>query len=182
MISISVSDLQLISELSTLSEFDIVNPDNDEKVAKYLYAIGMDCYDYPYCFVPNRHRNLQGQDIVGFRAIGEIRCDVEYRNSYLAGITERLIISSYTDPSCTEEIAELAFKTRNWEEYLNDNDSLDWDESRAIFPLDQLEENWEEAEATIKELEDVLYSIRGSCYNSSGSLKMMHEYKKGCDD
>lgn len=177
MISISLSDMKLISELSHLSEIQMIHPAADDLMAKYLYKIGMDCYDFPFLYIPNKHRNLRGQVVTGFRCVGEIRCDEEYRNSYLAGITERLIISSYLDPSLMEEIAELSFKVRNWEEYLNDNDSLDWDESRALFPVDQLEEDWEAQEDHIRELGDVLLAVRGSPYTSSGALKTMEDYK-----
>lgn len=179
MISISLSDLKLIPELKDMDEFEMIEIKNDELIAKYLYQLGMDCYDYPFVYIPNRHRNLQGQDVLGFRAVGEIRCDYEYRNSKIAGITERLIISSYEDPSCTEEIAELSFKVRDWDEYLNDSDSLDWDESRAIFPEDQYEPDYVEQEQNIESMKKILESIRGCCYNEAGALKMMSEYKKG---
>lgn len=176
MISISLQDMKLITELSEMSEFDMISIKNDSLMQKYLYNIGMDCYDFPFVYIPNKHRTLAGNVVTGYRCVGEVRCDPEYRDSSLAGITERLVISSYTDPSKMTEIAELSFKVRDWEEYLNDNDSLDWDADRATFPLDQLEENWEIEEAKIKELADILLSIRGSCYTASGSLKMAEDY------
>jgi len=177
MICISVSDLQLITELSEMSEFDIVRIENDPLVAKYAHQIGIDV-EYPMAYFANKHRNLQNKVVTGYRLCGEVRCDVEYRNSYLAGITERLIISSFSDPSKMTEIAELSFKTRDWAEYLNDNDSLDWQEDRAVLPQDQLEEDWEAEEKKIAELNDILVSIRGPVYNSSGALKTMEEYKE----
>ena len=178
----SLSDLKLISELAHMSEFDMVHPDNDELMAKYLWKLGCDVPDYPWMYCAAKHRNIQNQIVVGYRAIAEVRCDPEYLNSFMADITQRQTIVSYTDPSKMEEMAELSFKVRNWEEYLNDNDSLDWDESRAVFPTDQLEPDFEDQEKVIQELEEILYSIRGSAYNASGSLKMMHEYKKGNDE
>lgn len=176
MICVSVSDLQLITELSGMSEFDIISIYSDEKVAKYLYKIGIDT-DFPWVYLANKHRNLQGNILTGYRICGEIRCDSTYRDSYMAGITERLVISSYSDPSFMEEIAELAFKTRDIDHYLNDNDSLDWDESRALFGADQLEPDWEDEEAKIQELQDILVSIRGPAYNNAGALKTMKEYQ-----
>lgn len=175
MLSISLSDMQLITELSTLSEFELVRIDNDELVAKYLYKIGVDT-EFPWVYLANKHRNLQDNIVTGYRVCGEVRCDAAYRDSYLAGITERLVISSFSDRSFMEEIAELSYKVIDFEEHLHDNDSIDYDESRALFGADQLEEDWEEQEAAIKELQGILFDIRGSAYNSSGALKTMKEY------
>lgn len=176
MLSISLSDMQLITELSTLSEFELVRIDNDELVAKYLYKIGVDT-EFPWVYLANKHRNLQDNIVTGYRVCGEVRCDAAYRDSYLAGITERLVISSFSDRSFMEEIAELSYKVIDFEEHLHDNDSIDYDESRALFGADQLEEDWEEQEAAIKELQGILFDIRGSAYNSSGALKTMKEYQ-----
>lgn len=177
MISISLQDMKLISELSTLSEFDMVSIHNDELMMKYLYKIGMDCYDFPFVYLPNKHRTLQNTVVTGYRCVGEIRCDAAYRDSYMAGITERLVISSYFDRTMMEDIAELAYKVRDFSEYLNDSDSIDFDESRALFEADQLEPDWQAEEAKIQELQDILDSIRGGNYNSSGALKTAQEYK-----
>lgn len=176
MLSISLQDMKLITELSGMSEFEMIEIGNDKLMQKYLYAIGMDCYDFPFVYIPNKHRTLGGKVVTGYRAVGEVRCDPEYRDSYLAGITERLVISSYTDPSKMTEIAELSFKVRDWSEYLNDNDSLDWQEDRAVLPHDQLEEDWQQEEEKIANLADILYNIRGSCYTASGGLKMAEDY------
>lgn len=177
MLAISFKDLQLISTLSQLSEFQMLEIDNDPLIYSYLYKIGIDT-DYPICYVANKHRTLAGEIHTGFRAYGEVRCDVEYRNSYLAGITERLVCASYNDPSLMTEIAELSFKTRSWQDALNDNDSLDWQEDRAITPNDQLEEDWEYEEKKIADLNNALVSIRGPIYNSSGALKTAQEYQE----
>lgn len=176
MISLSVSDLRLATKLSGMSELEIIRVENDDLVASIIYQLGIDT-EFPWIYTANRHRNLRGQDIVGFRCIGEIRCDDEYRNSFLAGITERLIINSYSDPSRMEEIAELSFKVRSWEDHLNDNDSIEFDAERALFHEDQMEPDWEAQEAHIQELNDVLLAVRGSPYTSSGALKTMADYK-----
>lgn len=178
MLVVSVSDLQLATALSHMSEFEIAHPDNDEIVANIIYQLGIDT-EFPWVYTVNRHRNMQNQDLVGLRIVGEVRCDAEFRDSKLAGITERLVISSYLDPTCMEEIAELAYKVRSFDEYLNDSDSLDWDESRAIFPEDQYEPDYVEQEQNIESMKKILESIRGCVYNDAGALKMMSEYKKG---
>ena len=178
MLSISLSDMNLVEELSNLSEFEMVSIDNEDLMQKYLYKIGMDCYDYPFVYTANYHRNLQDEVVLGYRVTGEIRCDATYKNSYLAGISERLVITAYNDPSLMEEIAELAYKVRDFSEYLNDSDSIDFDEDRAVLPFDQMEPDWEMREAKVKELQDILESIRGPVYNSAGALKSSEEYKQ----
>lgn len=177
MLSISLSDMKLITELSGMSEFDMIRIENDDLMAKYLYKIGCDVPDFPWVYIPNKHRNLQGQVVTGYRAVAEIRCDAAFRDSYMAGITERLVISSYSDPTLMEDIAELSYKVRDFSEYLNDSDSIDFDESRALFEADQLEPDYMEQEVKIQELQDILDSIRGGCYNAAGSLKTSQEYK-----
>jgi hypothetical protein len=170
--------MKLVSELSEMSEIEMVQIENDELMQKYFYQIGMDCYDFPFVYVPNKHRTLAGEVVTGFRCVGELRCDSAFRDSYLAGITERLIISSYLDTSLMLEIAELSYKVRDFDDYLNDCDSIDFDESRALFPANQLEDDWVEQEAIIKNLQDVLTMIRGPVYNASGALKTAEEYKE----
>lgn len=177
MISISLSDMKLITELSGMSEFDMIRIENDDLMAKYLYKIGCDVPDFPWVYIPNKHRNLRGQVVTGYRAVAEIRCDAAFRDSYMAGITERLVISSYFDRTMMEDIAELSFKTPDFSEYLNDSDSIDFDESRALFEADQLEPDYQQEEAKIQELQDILDSIRGGAYNASGALKTAQEYK-----
>lgn len=169
--------MQLISEFKDKTEFDLIRIENDDTLQRYLYLLGMDVPDFPMMFVPNKHRNLQGKVVTGYRVCGEIRCDATFRNSYMAGITERLVISSYFDPTLMSDIAELSYKVRDFSEYLNDSDSIDFDESRALFEADQLEPDYQQEEAKIQELQDILDSIRGGCYNSSGALKTAQEYK-----
>ena len=177
MLCVSVSDLKLVDELSHMTEFEIVQIKNDSIVAKYAHECGIDT-DFPVMYIANKHRNLRDQIVVGYRLCGEVRIDNEFRNSNRSSITDRLVMTSYTDPTLMVEVAELSFKVRDWEEHLNDNDSLDWDASRAELPDSQLEEGWQQEEKNIQAMNDMLVSIRGSCYNASGSLKSAEEYKK----
>lgn len=178
MIAWSVSDLRRITELSKYSEQELVRIENDELMQKYLYKLGMDCYDYAFIYTANKHRNLAGEVVTGYRVVGELRIDSNFRDSWMAGVTERLIISSYSDPSFMKEIAELAWKQRDFQEYLNDSDSIDYDESRALFHESQLEPDWLEQEAIIDDLNNYLVSVRGSCYNDAGACKTAREYKE----
>lgn len=155
--------------------------ENDEKMANYLYPLGMDVPDFPMMYLPCLHRNLQNEILMGYVVVGECRCDQAFRDSWMAGITERLMIASYSDTSLMRELAELSFKTRNMEEYLNDNDSLDFDEDRALFPLDQLEPSWRENEEKIAALAKILEDIRGPQYNSAGAPKSFKEYQDWAD-
>lgn len=177
MICVSLSDMKLVSKLSEMTEFDMIKIENDNLMMEHFYQLGMDCYDYPFVYIPNYHRNIQNKIVLGYRCVGEVRCDTEFRNSELAGISERLVISSYSDPSFMEEIAQLSYHIRDFANHLNDSDSIEFDEDRALFPADQLEPNWEMEEVKIKELQDILDEIRGGCYNSSGALKCAQEYK-----
>lgn len=175
MICISLSDLKLVKELSHLGEMEMCKIENDPLIAKYAYECGVDT-DFAVLYVGNRHRNLQGQDIVGVRICGEVRCDQAFRDSPISTITDRLVMTSYSDPTLMTEVAELSFKVRDFSQYLNDNDNVSYDEARALFPADQLEPDWQEQEQKIQELNNVLELIRGSCYNDAGTLKSAEEY------
>lgn len=177
MISWSLSDLQLISVFKDMSEFDMLRIENDEVMQKYLYILGMDVPDFPLMFLPCIHRNLQNQIVTGYKVIGECRCDRVYKDSWMAGISERLLITAFNDASLMKELAELSYKVRDFEDYLNDCDAIDFDEERALFPADQLEPDYQENEQKLKELEEILESIRGPQYGPSGSLKSYKEYQ-----
>lgn len=180
MISISLSDLQLITELSRMTELEMINPINDELMMKHLHFIGMDVPDYAFCYLPNVHRNLQDKVVLGFRVIGETRCDHAFRNGPIASLTDKLVISSYFDSSLTEALGELTAKARDYESF-----NLDLMEEQvdkyAAWPDDQTEPDWKEVEAQIILLEELRDELRGPMYTASGALKMPHEYQEWVD-
>lgn len=177
MLSYSLTDIRLISELSQFSELELIHPSNDEKVAKYLYKIGIDI-NQPWYYHGCYHRNLKEEVVLGLRVIGEVRRDEEFQDSWLAGITERLICVAYDDVSLMKEIAQLSYQVRDIDEYVNEFDSTDFDEERALFPIDQLEEDWESKEANVAALNQAILSIRGCPFTESGGMKLMGDYCK----
>lgn len=175
--TISFSDLRRVSWLSEYSEVELLHIDMDDKVAEALSQLGFDT-EYPILYYPAKHRNLAGDVVTGYIACGEIQLNGSKVNRDFRDLTDILVCTSYLDKSLMLELAELAFKTRDFTEFLQDSDSIDFDEERALFPANQLEPDWVEQEAIIKNLQDVLTMIRGPVYNASGALKTAEEYKE----
>lgn len=182
MISYSLSDIRLISELAQYSEQELIKPENDQLMAKYLYKIGMNCYNAPWNYFASFHRNLRDEVVLGYTVYGDVRNDEEFRESVMYSMTHRLINVGYESPDLLRELSELNYKTRDFESALQDMDSIDFDEKRALFPVDQMEPDWQDREAQVKALNDLLLEVRGDPYNNYGSLKMMDEYQKGSND
>ena len=173
--TISFSDIRRVSWLNKYSEFDLLQIDMDSQVYEVLAAIGFDI-EFPILYYPAKHRNLAGEVVTGYIACGEVQLNESKISMAFKDLTDILVCASYRDTSLMTELAELAFKTLDWSEALNDNDSLDWQEERAVLPLDQLEPDFEFQEAKIKELADILISIRGTPYTNAGSLKTAQDY------
>jgi len=171
---ISFRDLMLCTSLSHIkNEVEMLKVENDDAVAEVLSKIGFDC-DYPVTYIPSKHRCMRNKVAVGFMAVGEISLNRSFINSGMCSTTERLIASSYTDPSLTRELGRLTGNYVNYKSLLED-DAVD---SGDDLPEDMLEPDRHSVAAEIRLLADLRDTIRGSMYNDSGDLKTYEEYKK----
>ena len=103
---LSFRDLRLITELSHYSELDLLRPENDSMVMGYLAKLGFDV-DFGVVYEPTKHRDMQGNVGVGFRAIGELDINRNVVNSYLCSMEDRLCVAAYLDPTFIMEIAPM---------------------------------------------------------------------------
>lgn len=169
---LSFRDLRLITELSQYSEFELLDPRMDDRVNYYLKRLGFDL-DYGVVYVPNKHRDMQGNVGIGFRVVGEASINRRFINSPLCSLTERLIAAAYQDVSRARELAYLLGSRI----YYRDTDDDYEDTSEEDFPADLIEPDCEAVMDQIKVLELMRDSIRGPYLNEAGAVKTPGEYK-----
>ena len=172
MISVSFSDILKMPEFKGYNEVQLLHPSMDKKVLPYLYVAGLD-YKRGYQVVAFKHRNLQQKVVVGYLWSGEVRSDDDYRNSSMCSAIDRVIMSSKKDFSLTKELSTLmggglAYgKFADTEEDTKEEDYL----SVSLY-----EDDYREVEQNLIQLRDIALQVRGSPYNSWGSLKTVEEY------
>lgn len=169
----SFRDLRLIDELSDYNEIELLHPSMDDRVNFYLAQLGFDT-DYGILYVPNKHRDMQGNVGVGFRAVGEITINRNFINSPLCSTVERLIAASYKDPSLAAEMAKMMGNSISYDMIAGIDDG---GEPIEEFPPELIEPDYEEMSAQIKFLENLRDEIRGPYLNEYGSIKTPEEYK-----
>lgn len=166
--SISVSDLQLIPELSHLRMMDFINPAHTELIAPFLRTIGFDM-DYPIIFQASQHRNLQGKIIIGYQLVGEVECNQAFLNSPWATAEDRMIAAGYRDLSLAQELANSMTLGMGY-------GSDDEGEPVDGFPADLTSPDEQVVLAQIKQLNDILLAVRGNPYKQDGSRATLFEH------
>lgn len=170
--SISVTDLQLIPELSHLRMFDFIHPDNSEKIAPFLKEMGFDL-DYPVVFEASQHRNLQGKVVIAYTIYGEIECNDSFRKGAWCSLEDRAILAGYQDLSHAEEMGKLQSRVPNY--YTGGADKIDDATGLLWLPANQLNEDEQGILDQIKILEQVLLEVRGNPFKRDGSRKLLTE-------
>ena len=171
---LSFSDLQLISGLSHLNEFDMLLIENDDLMAFYLDKAGMDV-EYAVQYIPSQHRNLQNKVVVGFQAVGDLQHQRAFLNSVYCLPIERIAAYGEQDRSLTVELASLSGTQLNHSAF--HEDMID-DSVNDSFYEGLIEPSYRAVESSIKALEDIRDSIRGSMYDESGNPKTRQQYKE----
>ena len=171
---LSFSDLKLHSSLSGYNEVEMLHINMDDTINAILAEIGFDI-DYGLNYFAAKHRNLQGQILVGYLVAGEVSINRKHLTSVYADLTDVLVASSYQDTSLTKELANLSGLSRSYD---NNQESDDYGDGQQEMPPNQLEEDWEEVERQIRQLKDIRDMLRGNMYNDSGAMKTPDEYKQ----
>lgn len=162
--SFSVTDLQLISDLSHLRMLDFINPENDKLIAPFLEILGFDT-EYPVEFVPAMHRNLQGKVVIAYLVVGDINCNAAFRKSVWCTTEDRIIAAGYTDLSLAADMAAASTACRDYGA----------DPTEALT-TDQLNPDEKDIVKQIQLLADILLDVRGSPYKQNGSRKLLGEH------
>ena len=163
----SFRDLKLIPGLSQFTEVELLSVTRDALVNNALGQLGFNLRA-PILYVPSKHRDMQGNVGVGFRAVGHINNDHAYLNSSCCPMIERLIWASLKDPSLARELAKMMGHSVN----LDDNAI----EQEDPFYEEEMEDDFEMVSAQLLALTKLRDVMRGSPYNEQGLLKTPKEY------
>lgn len=169
---LSFRDLRLITELSKFTEIELLNPENDAVVNKYLAQLGFDL-DYGIVYEPSKHRDMQGNVGVGYRVVGELDINRAVVGSFLCSLEERLAVAAYLDPSFIKEVAPL-LGTRIDPKALQDSADADWDDAA----YDYTEPDCDMIMGQIEMLRAIRDNIRGTPYNEAGDIKAPNDAKE----
>lgn len=167
--SISYKDLQRVSFLSHLSQFDMMSADNDEVVGEALWEFGIDI-NFPLCYNVSYHRTLNKEAICGLMISGEIRQDKQFRLSPFCTLEDRMIIAGMKDLSLAHELAAIQNVAQS---NYGSNMSLE-DEEVTEHLMDASET--ERIEDELEALGNALNNIRGDQFLSNGARKRMKDY------
>lgn len=166
--SISVTDLQLIPELSHLRMLDFIDPKYDSLISPFLKILGFDL-DYPIEFAASQHRNLQGQKVIAYRIIGEVECNDAFLSSAFATTEDRIIARGYNDLGLSNDMASQLTVGRD---YGGD----DTGQSEKGFPPELTNEDEDEITLQVQLLTDLLRIVRGNPFKQDGSRATLAEY------
>jgi len=164
--SVGMRDILKIPAFASMNERDLLDPKYDKHVWPYLYELGVDT-EYGVEIDVNDYRDLNDKIGIGYRYVGEIRCDAAFRKSPFCTATDRLVITSYHDRSLTQELAGIMSQGTM---------TFDADGDDEAFLEEHIETSFGENTQQISVLKQMLYNVRGSQRNASGALKMPHEY------
>ena len=171
--SISVTDRRHIPELSHLNYFELVDPKNDHLVKPFLEMIGIDT-DYPIQYVAAQHRNLQNKVVVNYMIVGEVQCNRKFLNSEWASLDDRMVAAAYQDPSLCKALCDQLNTTLDYNSF---KDAIETKNGpKEQLPPNLLNKDEGVIAAQIRQLEDLLFQIRGSQFNEDGSLKTFDDY------
>ena len=143
MFVLSVHDLLQLDKFKHLTEFEIVDKEYDKAVLEEAKTIGLDV-DSGYAYEAALHRPMSSKTpVMGFRLIGEVRTDREFRLSSVYTPEMQMLSTTRTDVSLTKELAGLSGTTFNAAKYIDDDlppDSLEPDESIHVSKIKELNE------------------------------------------
>lgn len=167
---ISAYDLVLADELSHFNQFDLVNPENMDAVNSVLAKLGFNTDKAIHIYAAN-HRTLQNKVRVGYLFSGEYNLSREHIKGPYSTLEDVMIAASFEDESLASELHSMGHTCPSY----GSPSALD----QQIPEREDAEYKAEEERITaeIKQLEDILFHIRGSQYRRDGSVKTAWDYK-----
>jgi hypothetical protein len=167
---ISCYDLMLADPLKGMNIFDLCHLDNADKVYAVLETIGMDVSKAVHIY-PAQHRTLSGDVKIGYLFAGELSLKRQHLKGPYSMPDDVLIAASLQDSSLFEELHAMGHTSPMYggEHALDDNIPTKEAEEYKAEELKIVEQ--------IKQLEDILYHIRGEQRNDDGSFKTLEDFR-----
>jgi hypothetical protein len=167
--AISVYDLQVIEELAHLSIFDLVHPDNDKVVKPFLEIMGFDT-EYPLHYTVSQHRTWANEVKIGYVIRGEVSIARKDLNGPWGTVLDKLVAADYQGGGLLQDMLSLMSTKLDYNAF---HDCREPDpETLEQFPACLKNPDELELLAQIRQLEDILFEIRGNPYASDGNLRM----------
>ena len=172
MFYVSVQDLLQLNKFKHLTEQQLISKENDKEVLKEAFIVGMDI-EAGYTYEPALHRPLSGNKaIVGYRLIGEVRKDREFRLSSFYTPEMQMLSSLRSDISLTKELRSLSGTTFDYGKVVEEDAEKDRESAESI------EKDFDKDTALIKLLTAQVLQVRGSHFNEWQTLKSFKEWHK----
>jgi hypothetical protein len=166
---LSCYDILLADELKGMNIFDLCSLDNADKVYSVLEMLGMDVVKPVHIYAAN-HRTLAGQVKIGFLFAGELSVRREHLKGKYSQPEDVLIAASLTDRSLFEELHAMGHTSPMY------GGMAALDENVVAKEDEEYLEEERKIVAQVKQLEDILFHIRGNQFNEDGSVKTLEEY------
>lgn len=168
--NVSFSDILIIPEFKGLREIDLLEIKQDIKVLPYLFELGIDTKQ-GYHIEYDTHRNLQGKIVEGYKYVGSIRLDKEFTKSPFCEDIDRIVITSYKDPSLTQELCNIMGSTLNYKAF-----NVEGEDGDEVNDSSILENGWESKAKTFATMNSLVDQIRGNPYGEDGCFKTHKEW------
>jgi hypothetical protein len=167
---ISAYDLLLADTLQGMNQFDLCHLDNIDKVNAVLDTLGFDVTK-PIHIYAAQHRTLKNEVKIGYVFAGDMSLQRKHLTGPYSTTADLLIAASLTDKSLFEELHNMHHTSPSY----GSDGALD----QHIPEREDVAYKEEENAITeqIRQLEDILFHIRGSQYKTDGSIKTANDYK-----
>ncbi len=172
---LSFSDIRaVVPYFMHMNEIEMLHPDHDIQMSIVLDAMGFDTND-GIEYIPTKHRNLQGNVVIGFRAVGHVNpYNREFLNSRLADNYDRMAAAGRAgDKSLARELAKLMGVGSGCTMIADDADAdveLE-DMSKRQQEMAYIEPDYEDVSNQLRTLRWIRDDIRGDVYAEDGSVK-----------
>lgn len=169
-------DLKLADPLAHLNYFEMIDPKNDHLLMPVLEEMGWDI-QYPIQIDACQHRTLGNKVVVNYLISGEININRKHLNGPWATALDKILAAQVTDSSLAKELLEMSGTQVSYST-LHSSDSNENKEIQNILDHYMDVDETERITAQIKQLEDILFTIRGDQRLSSGAYKLAEDYHK----
>jgi hypothetical protein len=168
--TLSAYDLLLADTLQGMNQFDLVHIDNIDRVNDVLEQLGFDITQGIHIYAA-QHRTLKNEVKVGYVFSGDMSLARKHLTGPFGSLEDRMIAASIQDKSLFAELHSMSHVCPSY----GNPGALD----QQIPEREDAEYKAEEQSITeqIKQLEDILFHIRGSQYRKDGSVKTAEDYK-----
>jgi hypothetical protein len=181
---ISAYDLLLADTLQGMNQFDLCHLDNIDKVNAVLETLGFDVTK-PVHIYAAQHRTLKNEVKIGYVFAGEYNLSRQHIKGPYSTLEDVLVAASHSDQSLFEQLHAMSSACVSYgsDMALDENVPKQAKKAERFSHKSHLEyaNEYEEEENAIteqiKQLEDILFHIRGSQYKKDGSVKTVEDYK-----